>query len=86
MFSPIKKVDKMKDVKIGISDKGLLTTSVIRFNMSWEESFDFMNEYDTSIKSFKRSFSGDSYYYSVDVDKADDSEMVESFLLDVGVN
>ena len=42
----------MKDVTITISDKDTMVATVDRFGVKWAESFDFMNSYDTSIKSF----------------------------------
>ena len=78
----------MKDVKITISDKDTMVATVDRFGVKWAESFDFMNSYDTSIKSFNRSFSGDNYYFinEVDVSLADDPEILDSFLFDIGLN
>ena len=77
----------MKDVKITISDKDTMVATVDRFGVKWAESFDFMNSYDTSIKSFNRSFSGDNYYFinEVDVSLADDPEILDSFLFDIGL-
>ena len=78
----------MKDVTVSIADNGNLVASVDRFGVNWLENFNFMDNYDTSIKSFKRSFIGDSYYYMVDIDykKVDSPEMLDSFLFDVGLN
>ena len=78
----------MKDVKITISDKDTMVATVDRFGVKWAESFDFMNSYDTSIKSFNRSFSGDNYYFinDVAVSLADDPEILDSFLFDIGLN
>ena len=78
----------MKDVTITISDKDTMVATVDRFGVKWAESFDFMNSYDTSIKSFNRSFSGDNYSFinDVDVSLADDPEILDSFLFDIGLN
>jgi len=78
----------MKDVKITIADNGTITATVDRFGVNWAEHFDFMNSYDTSIKSFNRSFSGDNYYFinDVDVSLADDPEILDSFLFDLGIS
>ena len=87
MFSPTKKGFKMKDVKITISDKDTMVATVDRFGVKWAESFDFMNSYDTSIKSFNRSFSGDNYYFinEVDASLASDPVILDSFLFDIGL-
>ena len=78
----------MKDVKITIADNGTMVATVDRFGVKWAESFDFMNSYDTSIKSFNRSFSGDNYYFINDVDTslASDPVILDSFLFSLGVS
>ncbi len=78
----------MKDVSISISDKGELVATVDRFGLKWAEHFDFMNNYDTSVKSFNRSFSGDNYSFinTVDLASADDPNILESFLVSLGLS
>jgi len=82
------KVDKMKDVTITISDKDTMVATVDRFGVKWAESFDFMNNYDTSIKSFNRSFSGDNYSFinKVDESLASDPVILDSFLFTLGLS
>ena len=83
----MKRLNKMKDVMITISDKGSLITTVDRFGVKWAESFDFMGGYDTSIKSFHRSFSGGDYHFIPDIDDSmvDDPDILDSFLFDIHI-
>ena len=77
----------MKDVKITFSDKDTMVATIDRFGVKWAESFDFMNNYDTAVKSFNRSFSGGDYRFIPDIDDSmvDDPDILDSFLFDINI-